>query len=270
MVRTCVTEEEACASPRTRISPILLGLEIVGRSAGTLAATGDGHRRFTWTKDRKDSRTTVESFREVARTYFKSETIALGVLGNLNGFNVDPIPIRNLAAKRYKKHKSSVIVADFFHFVPFVLFAAMNITVLGSGSTGNAVLIVAGNTLCPCHRRRIECKRVTRRLAMVGEDAQRLDAVLVTSRTRRSCRQVTRALGSIRLSRYISGQTLDAYVSERFNVSSDEPRRRVKRCAIASSRSSRAKTFVSARSIFILFHPARRRDNSVLLRRTRV
>ena len=33
--------------------------------------------------------TTVDELQEVARTYFKTETIALGVLGNLNGFNVD-------------------------------------------------------------------------------------------------------------------------------------------------------------------------------------
>jgi hypothetical protein len=32
---------------------------------------------------------TLEQLQEVARTYFKSETIALGALGNLNGFNVD-------------------------------------------------------------------------------------------------------------------------------------------------------------------------------------
>jgi predicted Zn-dependent peptidase len=33
--------------------------------------------------------TTVEDLQEVARTYFKTETIALGVLGNLNGFKPD-------------------------------------------------------------------------------------------------------------------------------------------------------------------------------------
>jgi hypothetical protein len=31
----------------------------------------------------------VDELQEVARTYFKTETIALGALGNLNGFNVD-------------------------------------------------------------------------------------------------------------------------------------------------------------------------------------
>jgi predicted Zn-dependent peptidase len=37
----------------------------------------------------KIRKTTVEDLQEIARTYFKSETVALGVLGNLNGFNVD-------------------------------------------------------------------------------------------------------------------------------------------------------------------------------------
>jgi len=32
---------------------------------------------------------TVEELREVAHTYFQSETLALGALGNLNGFKVD-------------------------------------------------------------------------------------------------------------------------------------------------------------------------------------
>ena len=32
---------------------------------------------------------TVEQLQEIARTYFNSETIALGALGNLNGFKVD-------------------------------------------------------------------------------------------------------------------------------------------------------------------------------------
>ena len=55
----------------------------------------------------------------------------------------------------------------------------MKLTVLGSGSTGNAVLIVAGNTRVLVDAG-MSAKEIARRLAMVGEDAQRLDAVLVT------------------------------------------------------------------------------------------
>ena len=55
----------------------------------------------------------------------------------------------------------------------------MKITVLGSGSTGNAVLIVAGDTRVLVDAG-LSAKEIARRLALVGEDVQRLDAVLVT------------------------------------------------------------------------------------------
>ena len=68
----------------------------------------------------------------------------------------------------------------------------MKLTVLGSGSTGNAVLIVAGNTRVLVDAG-LSAKEIARRLAMVGEDAQRLDARTRDARTRRSCRRLTRA-----------------------------------------------------------------------------
>ena len=55
----------------------------------------------------------------------------------------------------------------------------MKITVLGSGSTGNAVLIVAGNTRVLVDAG-LSAKEIVRRLSLVGEDAQRLDGILVT------------------------------------------------------------------------------------------
>ncbi len=103
----------------------------------------------------------------------------------------------------------------------------MKITVLGSGSTGNAVLIVAGNTRVLVDAG-LSAKEIARRLAIVGEDAQCLDAVLVTHEHGDHAGGLRVLLGSVDCPVYISAQTLDAYVSERFNVSSDEPRRRVK------------------------------------------
>ena len=103
----------------------------------------------------------------------------------------------------------------------------MKITVLGSGSTGNAVLIVAGNTRVLVDAG-LSAKEIARRLAIVGEDTQRLDAVLVTHEHGDHAGGLRVLLGSVDCPVYISAQTLDAYVSERFNVSSDEPRRRVK------------------------------------------
>ena len=49
----------------------------------------------------------------------------------------------------------------------------MKLTVLGSGSTGNAVLIVAGNTRVLVDAG-LSAKEIVRRLALVGEDVQRL------------------------------------------------------------------------------------------------
>jgi phosphoribosyl 1,2-cyclic phosphodiesterase len=103
----------------------------------------------------------------------------------------------------------------------------MKITVLGSGSTGNAVLIVAGNTRVLVDAG-LSAKEIARRLAMVGEDAQTLDAVLVTHEHGDHAGGLRVLLGLVDCPVYISAQTLDAYVSERFNVTTEEPRRRAK------------------------------------------
>ena len=103
----------------------------------------------------------------------------------------------------------------------------MKLTVLGSGSTGNAVLIVAGNTRVLVDAG-MSAKEIARRLAIVGEDAQRLDAVLVTHEHGDHAGGLRVLLGSVDCPVYISGKTLDAYVSERFNVNTEEPRRRAK------------------------------------------
>ena len=101
----------------------------------------------------------------------------------------------------------------------------MKLTVLGSGSTGNAVLIVAGNTRVLVDAG-LSAKEIARRLALMGEDVQRLDAVLVTHEHGDHAGGLRVLLGSVDCPVYMSAQTLDAYVSERLNVSNDEPRRR--------------------------------------------
>ena len=103
----------------------------------------------------------------------------------------------------------------------------MKLTVLGSGSTGNAVLIVAGNTRVLVDAG-LSAKEIARRLSMVGEDAQRLDAVLVTHEHGDHAGGLRVLLNMVDCPVYISAQTLDAYLGERFNVSSEEPRRRAK------------------------------------------
>ena len=103
----------------------------------------------------------------------------------------------------------------------------MKLTVLGSGSTGNSVLIVAGNTRVLVDAG-LSAKEIARRFAMMGEDAQRLDAVLVTHEHGDHAGGLRVLLQSVDCPVYISAKTLDAYVSERFNVANDEPKRRAK------------------------------------------
>lgn len=103
----------------------------------------------------------------------------------------------------------------------------MKLTVLGSGSTGNAVLIVAGNTRVLVDAG-LSAKEVTRRLALMGEDVQRLDGILVTHEHGDHAGGLRVLLGTVDCPVYISGQTYEAYVCEKFNVANDEPKRREK------------------------------------------
>lgn len=90
-VRNSVTEEEIRIAQDQAISSILLGLESSSARAGTLARQEviHGHRISPDEVIEKIRAITIEELQAVARTYFKTETIGLGALGNLNGFNVD-------------------------------------------------------------------------------------------------------------------------------------------------------------------------------------
>ena len=86
-----VSEDELRIVKDQAISSILLGLESSSARAGTLARQEIIHGRRISPDEviEKIRAITVDELQEVARTYFKSETIALGALGNLNGFEVD-------------------------------------------------------------------------------------------------------------------------------------------------------------------------------------
>ncbi len=103
----------------------------------------------------------------------------------------------------------------------------MKLTVLGSGSTGNAVLIVAGETRVLVDAG-LSAKEIARRLALVGEDVQRLDAVLVTHEHGDHAGGLRVLLRTVDCPVYISAKTCDAYIGERFQVSSDEPQKRAR------------------------------------------
>ncbi len=91
VVRNNVTDEELRIAKDQAISCILLALESSSARAGTLARQEIIHGRRISPNEviEKIRRITVDELQEVARTYFKSETISLGALGNLNGFHVD-------------------------------------------------------------------------------------------------------------------------------------------------------------------------------------
>jgi predicted Zn-dependent peptidase len=90
-VRSSVSEEELRIAKDQAISSILLGLESSSARATTLARQEiiHGHRLSPDEVIERLRTTTIDELQEVARTYFKTETIAFGALGNLNGFNID-------------------------------------------------------------------------------------------------------------------------------------------------------------------------------------
>src|SRR5688500_18096203 len=91
VVRDAVTEEELRIAKDQAISSILLGLESSSARASTLARQEIIHgRRISPDEVIETLRnTSIEELQAAARTYFNSETVALGALGNLNGFKVD-------------------------------------------------------------------------------------------------------------------------------------------------------------------------------------
>ncbi len=100
----------------------------------------------------------------------------------------------------------------------------MRLTVLGSGSTGNAVLICAGQTRVLVDAG-MSAKETARRLALVGEDVTRLDGVIITHEHGDHAGGLRVLLKSLACPVYISGETRDAYIREK-SRGNDEPRKR--------------------------------------------
>lgn len=86
----------------------------------------------------------------------------------------------------------------------------MKFTVLGSGSTGNAVLISSEKTNVLVDAG-LSAREIMRRLAAVGVDASQLDGVLITHEHGDHVGGLRVLLGSINCPVYISAVTEDAY-----------------------------------------------------------
>lgn len=86
----------------------------------------------------------------------------------------------------------------------------MRFTVLGSGSTGNAVLISSDNTNVLIDVG-MSAREIMRRLALVGVDGSQLDGVLITHEHGDHVGGLRVLLGSINCPVFISAATEDAY-----------------------------------------------------------
>jgi predicted Zn-dependent peptidase len=91
IVRESVTEEELAVAKEQAISSILLGLESSSARASTLARQEIIHGRRISPDEitQRLQAVTRDEVQHVAQTFFSSELLALGALGNLNGFRVD-------------------------------------------------------------------------------------------------------------------------------------------------------------------------------------
>ena len=101
----------------------------------------------------------------------------------------------------------------------------MKFTVLGSGSTGNALLIEAGETYVLVDAG-LSARETVRRLALMGCDPARLDGVIITHEHGDHAGGLRVLLKSLDCPVFMSGKTREAYISEHISRSTDEPRKR--------------------------------------------
>jgi phosphoribosyl 1,2-cyclic phosphodiesterase len=101
----------------------------------------------------------------------------------------------------------------------------MKISVLGSGSTGNSVLLVANGTRVLVDAG-LSARETARRMSMLGEDPNSLDGILITHEHGDHAGGLRVLMKDLDCPIFMSAKTRDAYVGERRMVASDEPRRR--------------------------------------------
>ncbi|MCA1592424.1 MAG: insulinase family protein, partial [Acidobacteria bacterium] len=90
-LREPVAEDELQLAKDQTAASILLGLESTSARAGTLARQEIVHGRRVTPDEilRRVEAVTPEDMLRIARQYFKQDALALGALGDLNGFKVD-------------------------------------------------------------------------------------------------------------------------------------------------------------------------------------
>ncbi len=105
----------------------------------------------------------------------------------------------------------------------------MKLSVLGSGSTGNAVLLVANGTRVLVDAG-LSAREVARRMSLLGEDPNSLDGILITHEHGDHAGGLRVLMKDLDCPVFMSAKTREAYVGERRNVANDEPRKRL--CAL--------------------------------------
>lgn len=93
----------------------------------------------------------------------------------------------------------------------------MKFTVLGSGSTGNSVLIATEKTRVLVDAG-MSAKQILERVAAVNEDSAKLDAILITHEHGDHAGGLRVLLKSVNCPVYISGETKEAYFSTRKGI----------------------------------------------------
>jgi phosphoribosyl 1,2-cyclic phosphodiesterase len=101
----------------------------------------------------------------------------------------------------------------------------MKLTVLGSGSTGNAILLSANGTNVLVDAG-LSAKETLRRLSVVGVAPEELDGVLITHEHGDHAGGLRVLLKFLSCPVFMSGLTQEAYLSERRGVSAGEPFKR--------------------------------------------
>ena len=101
----------------------------------------------------------------------------------------------------------------------------MKVSVLGSGSTGNSVLLVANGTSVLVDAG-LSARETARRMSVLGEDANALDGILITHEHGDHANGLRVLMKDLDCPVYMSAKTRDAYVCERRNLADEEPRRR--------------------------------------------
>src|SRR5438045_9271451 len=97
-------------------------------------------------------------------------------------------------------------------------------SVLGSVSTGNAVLLVANGTRVLVDAG-LSAREIARRMSSLGQDPNSLDGILITHEHGDHAGGLRVLIKDLDCPVFMSAKTRDAYVCERRNVNTDEPRR---------------------------------------------